>query len=242
MSGASVAETQPAQRTRILVVEDEPEFADLLALWIDRSGWEPATIHDGDHVAEALRSSSPDLVVLDVGLPGIDGWQVLRQIRASSAIPVVLVTASGSEADKVRGLRLGADDYITKPLSFPELMARIEAALRRAGHGVYASRVRRAVRCGPLTVDEDGHRVEVGGIEVHVTPTEFRLLQCLAERAGEVVKHRELLETAWGPGYAEETHLLQVAIGSLRAKIEVVTSEPLIATVYGLGYRIATEG
>ncbi len=238
--GVGLPEIGVHVRTTILVVEDEPEFADLMALWLGRSGWEPVVIRDGAQAADECRRMRPDLVLLDLGLPNVDGWDVLEAVRRSTDVPVVLVTARGSEADRVRGLRLGADDYVTKPLSFPELIARVEVALRRAQGGVFEP-THRPIRCGIVSLEIESHRVEVAGVEVHVTPTEFRLLQHLAEHCDRVVPHRELLETAWGPGYADETHLLQVAIGSLRGKIAVVSSKPVIATVYGLGYRMVSE-
>jgi DNA-binding response OmpR family regulator len=241
LPGVGLPETGVHDRTRILVVEDEPEFADLVALWLERSGWEALVVGDGALAAGECHRLRPDLVLLDLGLPNVDGWELLETLRRSTDVPVVLVTARGAEADRVRGLRLGADDYITKPLSFPELVARVETALRRAQGGVFEP-THRPLRCGIVSLEVESHRVEVAGVEVHVTPTEFRLLQHLAEHCDRVVPHRELLETAWGPGYADETHLLQVAIGSLRGKIAVVSSQPVIATVYGLGYRMMSEG
>lgn len=228
---------RPLPVKRILVVEDEAEFAELLSLWLERQGWEAVLAGDGAAALEAFGGGDVELVLLDVGLPGMDGWRVLERIRAASQVPVLLVTARGTEAEKVRGLSLGADDFITKPLSFPELMARIEAALRRtrpagepSGDG--------ALRRGALLIDPTRHRVQLAGTEIHLSPTEFRLLQRLVEQPDRVIGHRELLETVWGAGYAEETHLLQVTIRNLRAKLAAVTGEPIIGTVYGLGYRI----
>jgi DNA-binding response OmpR family regulator len=222
---------------RILVVEDEPEFADLLALWIARAGYEPVTASSG---AEALRQfyeRHPDLVILDVALPGLDGWQVIERIREFSRVPILLVTARSSEADKVRGLKLGADDYITKPLSFPELMARVEAALRRAATAT-PERPRR-LQHRDLIVDLDDHRARLRGTEVRLTPTEFRLLAYLVEHAGQLVAHRQVLAAVWGSGYHADVHLLRMTIRNLRLKLEVVApGESYIATEYGLGYRL----
>jgi DNA-binding response OmpR family regulator len=183
-----------------------------------------------------FEAEEPDIVLLDIGLPGMDGWQVLERIRAASHVPVLLVTARATEAERVHGLSLGADDYITKPLSFPELMARIEAALRRAHPGDDMSGT--SIRCGRLVLDPVRHRVQVSGMEIHLTPTEFRLLQHLAEHPDRVVGHRELLEAVWGSGYQDETHLLQVTVRNLRAKLAAAIPDSAIETVYGLGYRI----
>jgi DNA-binding response OmpR family regulator len=229
-------EGRPAGGRRIVVVEDEPEFASLLGLWLERHGWEAVLAADCPEALAAFQAREPDIVLLDIGLPGMDGWQLLERIRATSHVPVLLVTARGTEADKIRGLSLGADDYITKPLSFPELMARIEAALRRTHPADDMSGT--SIRHGRLLLDPVRHRVQVSGVEIHLTPTEFRLLQHLAEQPDRVVSHRELLEAVWGSGYQDETHLLQVAVRNLRAKLAAVIPEPVIATVYGLGYRI----
>ncbi len=227
---------RPIGTRRVVVVEDEAEFASLLCLWLERHGWEAVVAADGPQALAAFGTHEPDIVLLDIGLPGIDGWHVLEQIRAASHVPVLLVTARGTEAERIRGLSLGADDYITKPLSFPELMARVEAALRRAHPGDDMSGT--SIRRGRLLLDPVRHRVQVSGVEIHLTPTEFRLLQHLAERPDRVVGHRELLMAVWGSGYEDETHLLQVTVRNLRAKLGAVVPDAVIATVYGLGYRI----
>ena len=227
---------RPTGGRRIVVVEDEPEFASLLCLWIERHGWEAVVAADCPEALAVFQAQEPDIVLLDIGLPGMDGWQVLERIRATSHVPILLVTARGTEAEKIRGLSLGADDYITKPLSFPELMARIEAALRRTHPADDMSGT--SIRRGRLLLDAVRHRVQVSGVEIHLTPTEFRLLQHLAEQPDRVVSHRELLEAVWGSGYEDETHLLQVTVRNLRAKLAAVISDSVIETVYGLGYRI----
>ncbi|HEY6057699.1 MAG TPA: response regulator transcription factor [Candidatus Limnocylindrales bacterium] len=232
--------TRIAPGARILVVEDEPEFADLIALWLTQHDWVPLIVGDGREAVERFDAEHPDLVLLDVSLPGLDGWRVTERIRATSDVPLLLVTARGSEEDKLRGLGAGADDYITKPLSFPELIARIEACLRRAG--LRAAGPDGLLRSEGLVLDPDRHRVSVDGREVHLTPTEFRLLRHLAERPDRLVSHRELLETVWGAAYREETHLLQVTIRNLRSKLAAAAPERhFVTTVYGIGYRFATE-
>jgi two-component system, OmpR family, response regulator RegX3 len=234
---ATDPQTRPAVgRRTVLVVEDEPEFSALLGLWIERYGWEPVPAASSPEALAIFEAQEPDIVLLDIGLPGMDGWPVLERIRATSHIPVLLVTARGTEAEKIHGLSLGADDYITKPLSFPELMARIEAAFRRSRPADDMSGT--SIRCGRLVLDPVRHRVQVSGVEIHLTPTEFRLLQRLAERPDRVVSHHELLESVWGSGYEAETHLLQVTVRNLRSKIGAVIPDSVIGTVYGLGYRI----
>ena len=235
---AADLEGRPAggRRVVVVVVEDEPEFASLLRLWLERHDWEAIVAADGPEALAVFGAQEPDVVLLDIGLPGMDGWQVLERIRATSHVPILLVTARGTEAERIRGLSLGADDYITKPLSFPELMARIEAALRRTHPADDMSGT--SIRRGRLLLDPVRHRVQVSGVEVHLTPTEFRLLEHLVEQPDRVVSHRELLEAVWGLGYEDETHLLQVTVRNLRAKLAAVIPEPVIGTAYGLGYRI----
>jgi DNA-binding response OmpR family regulator len=222
---------------KILVVEDEPEFADLLALWISNAGYETIRAASGTEALRQFYDHHPDLVILDVALPGFDGWQVLERIREFSRVPVLLVTARSSEADKVRGLKLGADDYITKPLSFPELLARVEAALRRASTAT-PERARR-LQHRDLIVDLDDHRARLRGTEVRLTPTEFRLLAYLVEHAGQLVAHRQVLAAVWGSGYDADVHLLRMTIRNLRLKLDgVAPGESYIDTEYGLGYRL----
>lgn len=226
--------------SRILVVEDEPEFADLIALWVERAGMEPRIEHDGAEAIRAVYEWRPHLVTLDVGLPFRDGWEICERIREASTIPILFVSALGAESDRVRGLRLGADDYITKPFSFRELVARIEAVLRRAA-GPAADEVREVIRHHDLLIDVDGHRVMVGDADVHLTPTEFRLLVALARQRGSLVSHRELLHEAWGPAYADELPLLRTAIRGLRLRLaDAAAGANYIGTEYGFGYRLAT--
>jgi len=221
----------------ILIVEDEPEFAALLELWMTQSGYRPVVATTGHDALARFYDERPALVVLDVALPGLDGWQVIERIREFSRVPILMVTARSSEADKVRGLKLGADDYVTKPLSFPELMARIEAALRRAATP-NPERPRR-IQHRDLMIDLDDHRARYRGTEVRLTPTEFRLLAYLAEHAGQLVVHRQVLAAVWGSGYDADVHLLRMTIRNLRMKLEAVApGESLIATEYGLGYRL----
>ncbi|MDA8203459.1 MAG: response regulator transcription factor [Chloroflexi bacterium] len=225
---------------RILIVEDEVEFADLVRLWLDRHGWQTLMAHDGHEALRLFDGERPDLVLLDIGLPGLDGWQLIDRIRERSEVPVLVVSALGAETDKVRGLGAGADDYMDKPVSFPELIARVQAALRRSRRGAASSPDPGIVMRGPVRIYPQSHRVLVEGIEIHLTPTEFRLLRHLAERPGELVRHRELLQAVWGPAYGDDTQLLRVTMRNLRAKLAAAAPERrFIATEYGLGYRFA---
>jgi DNA-binding response OmpR family regulator len=225
----------------VLIVEDEPEFAALLELWVRTAGYEPVVAATGNDALRRFYESRPDLVLLDLSLPGLDGWQVLERIREFSRVPILMVTARSGEADKIRGLKLGADDYVTKPLSLPELLARVEAALRRAAT-TSPERPRR-LRNGALVVDIDEHRAYVNGDEVRLTPTEFRLLAYLVEHAGQLVTHRQVLGSVWGAGYGSDTHLLRMTIRNLRLKLEAAApGSSYIGTEYGLGYRLIGGG
>ena len=199
---------------RILVVEDEPDFAALMTLWMTEAGYEAVTAGTGNDALRQFYDHRPDLVVLDLALPGLDGWQVIERIREFSRVPILIVTARSAEADKVRGLKLGADDYITKPLSFPELLARVEAALRRAA--TPSPERPRRLRHGELVVDLDDHRARLGDAELRLTPTAFRLLAYLVEHAGQHATHRAVLGAVWGRGYGAVVHLLRMARRNLR--------------------------
>jgi two-component system KDP operon response regulator KdpE len=236
------APTGPPGGERILVVEDEPAFAELAVLWLERHGWRATIAPDGAEALRVFEEQRPDLVLLDLGLPGLDGWQVIERIRATSLVPILVVTARGSDADKIRGLGIGADDYVTKPVSFPELVARVRAALRRA-HAWSRGGEAPELRHPGLVVDGRSHRVLVDGQPVHLTPTEYRLLRHLAERPDELISREDLLTSVWGPGYRDDVHVLQVTMRNLRAKLNAAAPERrLIATAYGLGYRFTPDG
>ncbi|HYN47954.1 MAG TPA: response regulator transcription factor [Candidatus Nanopelagicales bacterium] len=228
---------------RILVVEDEPAFAELIALWLERHGWRPEIAPDGAHALRAVADRPPDLIVLDLGLPRVDGWHVIERVREESLVPIIVVTARGSEADKVRGLATGADDYMTKPLSFPELVARVAAALRRARARPPKAAAMTTIERPGIRIDGRSHQVLVADAPVHLTPTEYRLLRHLAERDGILVSHADLLVAVWGAGYRDDHHLLRVAIRNLRAKLGAAApARRFIATEYGLGYRFSADG
>jgi two-component system KDP operon response regulator KdpE/two-component system response regulator VicR len=221
----------------ILIVEDEPEFAALVELWLTRAGYRVAIARTGPEALRRFYDEHPDLVILDVAVPGLDGWQLIERFREFSRVPILMVTAHGSEAEKVRGLKLGADDYITKPASLAELTARVEAALRRAATSAPERARRRRHR--DLVVDLDAHTAYVAGTEVRLTPTEFRLLAYLVEHAGQLATHRQILGEVWGAGYDRDVHLLRMTIRNLRMRLDAAApGQSFITTEYGLGYRL----
>jgi DNA-binding response OmpR family regulator len=223
----------------ILIIEDEPEFAGLVELWLSRAGYRVAIARTGPDGLRRFYDERPDLVVLDVAVPGLDGWQLVERFREFSRVPILMVTAHGSEAEKVRGLKLGADDYITKPVSFPELMARVDAALRRAATS--APERPRRLRHRDLVIDLDEHQAHLRGVEVRLTPTEFRLLAYLMEHAGQLVTHHQILGAVWGAGYDTDVHLLRMTIRNLRLRLDAAApGEAFITTEYGLGYRLGS--
>lgn len=221
---------------RILLVEDDPSIREITRLGLRDAGFTVETAVDGNEALARFRQDRPDLVVLDVMLPGRDGIEVCRVIRQDSAVPVVMLTARSSTVDIVVGLESGADDYVTKPFEMPELIARIRASLRRA----QAAGTPSTLRLGPVDIDINAHRVRCDGEEVSLSPTEFRLLAELASRPGQVFTREVLLERVWGYSYLGDSRLVDVAVQRLRSKIEPdPTSPTLIETVRGFGYRAA---
>ena len=222
---------------RILVVDDEPNILNTLAPLLRSHGYDVATAAHGRGALTALDTAAPDLMVLDLGLPDIDGVAVCTLVRARSSIPIVVLSARGREADKVRALDAGADDYITKPFGSDELLARIRAALRRADTTVGPSA---PIVRGGLVIDRERFRVERDGQEVRLTPKEFELLSLLAAHAGGVMTHRAILTAIWGPHAAGQPEQLRVLVGTLRKKIEADSASPrYILTEPWVGYRFA---
>ncbi len=234
----SPAAVLPGLGELVLIVEDEPEFRGLVELWVSRHGWRTATAADGLEVMRHFDQEPPDLVLLDLNLPGLSGWEVTEWIRLRSTVPILMVTALGGEADVVRGLESGADDYLTKPVRMPELVARVAAALRRVRQASRRSPAAEVIEHPGLRIETTTHRVCGDAGEIHLTPTEFRLLVALAGRPGQPLDHADLLRAVWGPTYGDEAQLLRVTMRNLRAKLAAASpGRNFIVTEYGVGYR-----
>jgi two-component system KDP operon response regulator KdpE len=223
---------------KLLIIEDDATLARAVAIGLGLRGYDVRTAGDGPTGLQLAAEWEPDLVILDIMMPGMDGWEVCRRLRETSDTPVIMLTAKGLQEHVIRGLTLGADDYVKKPFDLRELELRVEAVLRRP-------RPREAEESavfddGRLRIDLERRLVLRGGEPVHLTPTEFRLLACLVRGRGRPVAHQELLRVAWGPGYVEETANLAVYIRYLREKLEETPGSPrYICTEWGVGYRFS---
>ena len=222
-----------------LLIEDEPQIRRFLRTALEAEGW---TVHETDTQRQGLIDAGtrkPDLLVVDLGLPDGDGVTLIRELRAWSTVPVIVLSARASENDKIAALDAGADDYLTKPFGMGELLARLRVALRRAATGENGAAV---FTLGDLTVDLGARLVLRGGKEVHLTPIEYKLLTALARHAGRVLTHRQLLKDVWGPNAVEHTHYVRVYMTQLRHKLEDDPSRPkLLLTEPGVGYRLRAE-
>ena len=232
----------PAKKTTILTADDDPQLLRLVARNLQLEGYDVLVASDGKQALEQIEQYTPDLVLLDVMMPRMDGFTVCQRVREFSAVPIIIVTARGLDQDKVRGLDLGADDYLTKPFSVDELLARVRAVLRRAqflpNEHTYAMRT----TVGELTIDYAQHLVTMAGHEVVLTPIEYGILAYLAQNAGRVVTQDLLLEHVWGTEYMGESHMLQVNINRLRRKLEPDPVHPhYILTKVGIGYLLAAQ-
>jgi len=222
--------------TRILVVEDEESFRDALSYMLRKEGFEVHLAETGPEALEAFDRHGADLVLLDLMLPGLSGTEVCRALRARSTVPVIMLTAKDSEVDKVVGLELGADDYVTKPYSTRELVARIRAVLRR--HGEPDELMPATIEAGPVRMDVDRHVVSVAGEQVAMPLKEFELLEMLLRNAGRVLTRGQLIDRVWGSDYVGDTKTLDVHVKRLRGKVEPDPAVPKhIVTVRGLGYK-----
>jgi DNA-binding response OmpR family regulator len=227
-----------SKKASVLVVDDEPHVLKLVKANLETSGYRVLTADDGEQAVQAVESEVPDLVILDLMLPKMDGYAVCRHIREFSAVPIIMLTARSAQVDLVHGFEVGADDYLTKPFSVTELLMRVQAVLRRSK---WPEEIlsRQGFRSGPIEIDFAQHRVLAGGEEVKLTPTEYRLLAYLATNANRVITHRELLRAVWGPEYGEETEYLRVYIRYLRQKLEPIPSEPrYLLTQPSTGYML----
>jgi two-component system KDP operon response regulator KdpE len=225
--------------TVVLLVEDDPNIVDLVRANLLARGFTVLVSRTGDDVPALVRDSGADLVLLDLMLPGADGFDLCRDIRAESLVGIIVVSARRGEQDKVRALNLGADDYLTKPFGIDELLARMTALLRRS-RAAPAAGPGRPLVFGAVTIDLDAQLVEKDGEPVHLTPTEFALLRELALAPGRLLTHAVLLRKVWGPGYETETEYTRVYVRRLRAKLEDEGGPPLIVTEPRAGYRMAT--
>jgi two-component system KDP operon response regulator KdpE len=224
--------------TVVLVVEDDRNIIDLVQSNLLVRGFAVVVSRTGTDVDQLVRDHRPDLVLLDLMLPGADGFDLCRQLRAESSIGIIVVSAKKGEQDKVRALNLGADDYMTKPFGIDELLARITALLRRSRVQVEPEPLRPAITFGDVTVDLDAQLVTKAGNAVHLTPTEFALLRELAKAPGKLLSHATLLRNVWGPGYETETEYTRVYVRRLRAKLEDPSGPQLIVTEPRAGYRM----
>ncbi len=233
----------PTKKTTILTADDDPQLLRLVARNLQLEGYEVLTASDGKQALEQIEAMLPDLVLLDVMMPKMDGFTVCQRVREFSTVPVIMVTARGQDQDKVRGLDMGADDYLTKPFSVDELLARVRAVLRRTNYTSNENNAARAaVTIGDLHIDFTQHLVAMAGTEVILTPTEYRILSYLAQNVGRVVTQDLLLEHVWGSEYVGESHMLQVNVNRLRRKLEVDPIHPrYILTKVGIGYLLATH-
>jgi len=232
-----------ARKVRVVTADDDPQLLRLIARNLEFEGYDVETASDGALALEHVERLAPDLVLLDVMMPKMDGFSVCQRIREFSTVPIIMITARGQDQDKVKGLDLGADDYLTKPFSVEELLARVRAVLRRmqfradealAGHAMVTT-------IGELSIDFAQHLVTRSGQEVTLTPTEYRLLAYLAQNVGRVITQDLLLEHVWGTDYVGESHMLQVNINRLRRKLEADPAHPqYLKTKVGIGYLLVT--
>ena len=226
----------------VVVIEDEPQIRRFVRHALEAEGWQ---VHEADTAKKGLVETGtrkPDLLVLDLGLPDGEGLDVIRDVRGWSGVPIIVLSARSGEAEKIAALDAGADDYLTKPFGVGELLARVRANLRRprsAAGGVATDETDPVFRFGNVEVDRQARLVRRGGMEVHLTPTEYRLLSVLMANAGRVLTHRQLLREVWGPSHAEQSHYLRIYMGHLRQKLEVDPTQPThLLTETAVGYRL----
>jgi two-component system KDP operon response regulator KdpE len=224
-------------RPVVVLIEDEPQIRRLLRTVLPEHGYALFEAETGKQGLVEAAVRKPDVVVLDLGLPDMDGVEVVGRLREWSQVPVIVLSARAQETDKVAALDAGADDYVTKPFGVGELLARLRVALRRTTRNEEGSQV---FELGPLKVDLAARRVQLAGSEVHLTPIEYRLLTVLVKHAGKVLTHRQLLKEVWGPSHIEHSHYLRIYMAQLRKKLEEDPAQPrFLLTEAGVGYRLA---
>ncbi|KAA2253605.1 response regulator [Solihabitans fulvus] len=222
--------------TKVLVVDDEPQIVRALRINLSARGYQVLTAHDGTAALRAAAEGRPDVVVLDLGLPDVDGTEVIAGLRGWTSVPIIVLSARTDSTDKVEALDAGADDYVTKPFGMDELLARLRAAVRRSAAG--ADDEVAVIEAASFTVDLAAKKVLRDGAEVHLTPTEWGVLEVLVRNRGRLVAQKQLLQDVWGPAYATESHYLRVYLAQLRRKLEPEPSHPRhLLTEPGMGYR-----
>jgi two-component system response regulator RegX3 len=232
----------PEIRHRVLIVEDEPSLLESMKYALEVEGYDVHTAGTGREGVDQARNINPSLILLDIMLPESSGLDVCRQIRATSDVPIIMVSARDAEADMVAGLELGADDYVTKPFSMRELVARARAQIRRSARSGALAETNEVLRGGRLELDLDAHEARVDGVAVLLRPKEFDLLESLMRRRNRLATRDALIDEVWGPSYFGDTKTLDVHIKRLRQKLEADPSEPAhIVTVRGLGYKFVDE-
>lgn len=228
---------QPTEQPLILVVDDDPHIVRLVELYLGKAGYRVAVAVDGDQALQKVRDLRPDLVVLDVMMPGPDGMEVTRTLRRSSAVPIIMLTARGSDVDRIAGLQFGADDYVTKPFNPLELVARVQSVLRRSQGGAESGQLTQArLTAGNLVIDLNRRSATVAGASLHLRPREFDLLATLARFTGFALDRDRLLDLVWGSGWYGDQRTVDVHIAWLREKLSGSTAK--IETVWGVGYKL----
>ncbi len=222
---------------RILIVDDEKNICELLSLYLRKDGYETDCVYDGSAVVEKFKTFSPDLILLDIMLPGMDGWQVCREIRKLSTVPIIMISAKGETFDKVLGLELGADDYVTKPFDTKEVLARIKSVLRRANGEKETGTGLQEVEYEGLYVSLTNYKLRVGGKDVEAPPKEIELLYHLASHPNRVYTRDQLLDEIWGFKYFGDSRTVDVHVKRIREKLEGVSDKWSLKTVWGVGYK-----
>ena len=227
-------------KEKVLVIDDDAELLDLTETWLRNAGYEPFTANDGLEGLQRVYSCRPNLILLDINMPRMDGWEVCRRVREMCNVPIIMVSVNGQGADVLRAFGLGVDDYVTKPFHYPELVARVQAVLRRAGADRSQDDGNNSFHNEEIDIDWRSRQVWVRGQQVALSPTEFRLLACLVENRGWIVTHEELLRKVWGPNYFGDKSYVKLYVRYLRQKIEVDPGCPKwILTERGVGYRFS---
>lgn len=224
---------------KIMVVDDDSNICELLRLYLGKEGYEPITVSDGEEAVERFDSVRPDLILLDVMMPKLDGWQVCRKIRKKSQCPIIMLTAKGELFDKVLGLELGADDYIVKPFETKEVVARVKAVLRRAG--VFRESKAKEVSYDNLYINMENYELRVGGKQIDTPPKEMELIYHLASNPNRVYTRDQLLDEVWGFEYYGDSRTVDVHVKRLREKLEGVSEQWTLKTVWGVGYKFEVK-